>query len=413
MTKRRKSSSVGTTQSKKRRTSTQSKRGTKKKMDSHICTDWDEEGDNTSQDGGWAGIELADPTEAICRTPAVTVESVKPSALFARYDFGPAAFSREPELNIPRADPNSKLRGCLSSIMAASVPGVRSWRSRTRDPRPVLSMIQTVYEMGLFTLSGNVNAEIVPAIRYIFQIMNDLRPNDPKRVASLTRLAEAMMDCQQVQAREILRIYGDLTNQTQTLDRQIRYFFLKHKEAALEHFMSVHHPKCDLDHTRVPPSQQRAHLKSAYITLLASDFGLGAVHAAQSDRFVHGALQEVNTVWRKKGGTKGILQTLKSQPSLPQFVTELCSDINNQSASADRLINREVIFRWAADNMKDMNAHHVFYDEERANEFAFQDPAKPNAENQFQPFLSHRVLLDVLLRMGFVRTIVPARNSAW
>lgn len=38
------------------------------------------------------------------------------------------------------------------------------------------------------------------------------------------------------------------------------------------------------------------------------------------------------------------------------------------------------------------NAHLVFYDEERFHEFRGQDPERPDAGNEFQPFLSCQAL---------------------
>jgi hypothetical protein len=297
----------------------------------------------------------------------------------------------------------ANLSSKLASIMTDSVKGVAGMRSQTRDARPVLDMISGIYQSGLSTMSSTINAEIVPALRYIFHVANGLKPKDVKRVAMLQRIADAMMDCQQVQAREILRIYGDLTCQSQTLETQIHYFLLKQKEDALDRFITQIHVGCDLDHTKTGPGKQRAHLKSAYIDMLGKDFGLEAVEAAKEDRFLNEARHELETgVWAGVG-VKVIMKRLKNELSLPIFVGYLLADINNQSKGAERLINRECIFEWVKKNMSKDEAHRVFYDEDRAADYAGQTPAKPLEENKYQPFLSQKLLLQMLLTIGFIQ----------
>lgn len=86
---------------------------------------------------------------------------------------------------------------------------------------------------------------------------------------------------------------------------------------------------------------------------------------------------------------QAIFLMLKKHLNLPQFIRYLLADINNQvctqtanvryvsltprqSDNADRLINRDVIFRWVQEHMSGDDAHLVFYDEERASDFADQ-----------------------------------------
>ena len=57
-----------------------------------------------------------------------------------------------------------------------------------------------------------------------------------------------------------------------------------------------------------------------------------------------------------------------------------------------------MIFAWVQNNLSAEAAHAVFYDEERADEYAEQDPKAPTEENQYQPFLSYRVLVDILVK---------------
>ena len=105
--------------------------------------------------------------------------------------------------------------------------------------------------------------QVIPAFRYIIDFLTKFPAKDPKRVTITETLAEACTNCQQVQAREILRVYSDLTAQTATFERQLLYSLVRQKEAALDRYISRHFADtCDLDHTRVRPYQQRAHLYS-------------------------------------------------------------------------------------------------------------------------------------------------------
>merc|ERR1712151_1081676 len=90
-----------------------------------------------------------------------------------------------------------------------------------------------------------LNLLIIPAMEHIFRQMASLPANDGKRVDCLSTLAYACQDCQQVQAREILRIYGDLTSQNATLEAQLKYSLVRAKEVALNCYISQRHPRCD------------------------------------------------------------------------------------------------------------------------------------------------------------------------
>ena len=48
-------------------------------------------------------------------------------------------------------------------------------------------------------------------------------------------------------------------------------------------------------------------------------------------------------------------------------------------------------------------AHHVFYDEDRAEDYKGLDPDKPKDENCYEPFLSPTFLTEILTKMGIVK----------
>lgn len=375
------------------------------------AVDWGDDGDNDAGgdgDGGWGGtalVEAGEEENTEMTPPAAKAEAPGKAHLVVNYKFAPQAFGKIQQQAIPKVT-GQDLSGKISSIFSISVKGVKAMKSQTRDGRPVLHILQSVYRGGLskFGSSDPVNQQVIPALRFSIAAMAQLKTKDPTRVAVLGRLARAAEDCQQVQAREILRVYGDLTCQTQTLESQVHYFLLKQKEDALDRFITRYHLDCDKSHTQLKgkPWKQRAHLKSAYMVLLGEKYGLEGVDAAQRDELVTQAKEEVqNGTWADQGITL-VLALLKKSLDLPMFVSYLLADINNQSKTAERCINRDVIFAWAKKHMSTEDAHLVFYDEERASHYADQDPDHPKEANKFQPFLSTRLLLKILVQMAFI-----------
>merc|ERR1719436_1359760 len=153
--------------------------------------------------------------------------------------------------NVPEDSPlEANLEGRITQMVTDSVVGVGAMRGQ-RGERLVTEMMTSWYTQGLFMHGppeSPVNSLVIPAAQHIFALMAGLPPQHPKRVDCLTTLALACQDCQQVQAREILRIFGDLTSQNATLEEQLKYSLVRGKEAALNSLISRRHPKCDLDH---------------------------------------------------------------------------------------------------------------------------------------------------------------------
>lgn len=294
-----------------------------------------------------------------------------------------------------------ELSAKVPAILSASYPKANTIKGE-RGAKTACQMIQAAYSNGLFTLgdmNSPVNKQIRPALKFIFHTANRMKPKDPKRVAMCRALAEACLDCQQVQAREILRVFGELTNQNATLNGQILFFFAKQKEEALYRVITEQHPRCDESYKTVGSGGQRAHLKSAYLVLLGEGFGMQNVKAAQADRFLSQAQPFVKL-------TRAQLIERITQYCCPErLVRELLADINNQKAGAERLISRKCIFDWVKKNMSQEDAFRVFYDEDRADEFKGMEPEKPTDENQYEPFLSPVVLTDILVKMNIVRRV--------
>lgn len=316
------------------------------------------------------------------------------------YEFGNEVFKpmTKPEVQEEKFIKNTKF---IKPLFEKTVLGFAKLRGQ-RGQMTVYDMIVRCYNEGLFTLSGSINRLIIPAIKYILNEINKLKKDNPKRKTVLTELADAFQDCQQVQARVILKLYSDLTNQLQTFEKQILYLFMGQKSQSLNEFITIFHADCDLDHTKVRPSKQRDHLYSAYLDMVGGELGMEGIDAAREDRFLGETISDIRTgVW--EGVSREIiLKAIKNRIYLKQFVEYVLADINCQSDNADRLIDRDLVFKWVDENIKE-DKMRVFYNEERTEEYKLQDPSKPLEKNKYQPFLSLEFLVKMLEKMEYVK----------
>lgn len=362
-----------------------------------------------STDTSQAGLDAASSSKASPRSACVATPQAKRTDNIHTVEyvasdlvFGSAAFGQlRHDSVVPEMQSSSSRSSALNikKMVEASVPDVKRMMGE-RDRKYVTQMLTDCYHQGLFTHGGPtspVNSQVIPAMHYIFGELDKRPANDGLRVKYLTELAYACQDCQQVQAREILRIFADLTSQNDTFEGQLKYSLVRQKEAALSMYITRHHKKCDEDHVRAHPWQQRAHLISGYVELIGDQFGLDGVTAAKSDRFLGQVQSEIGRL-----RAKDVIEELKRDMSPKEWLQTLLADINNQTSGSERLINRDCIFKWVEANMGGDAAHSVFYDEERAEEFEDLDPKMPTDENRYQPFLSPKVLVDMLLNAGMV-----------
>ena len=346
------------------------------------------------------------------------------------YEYGPAAFEcLERPQNVGQCG-NLSASLPVKSIVEISYPEARNLKGQ-RGQVKVTDMLNNIYQNGLFMFgdsSSTLNKEIIPALQHIFHEMNALRHDDRKRVSIIQQLVEACLDCQQVQARTIQKIYADLTSQSLTFEQQLKYSLIPQKEASLNILITNYHggpggvgkpqgnqtPYCDLDHTMVSAEHQRAHLFSGYVVILGEAFGFEGQTEAQNDRFLHDTLRNIQFSHREDDSSnvpnklsnqkiKSITAELKDNMSVSDWITSLIADINNQSDDADRIIDRQCIFEWATKNMEGAFKFKIFYDESRADEFKHMNPNQPTDENIYQPFLSPSVLIEILEKAKLIQ----------
>jgi len=369
--------------------------------------------------------------------------------LAAQYSFGPNAFGPMQQHSAPGHDKNARalllpdLSSSVKSIVESSMPEARHLRGE-RGNKPVTTMLTDIYRSGLFMHgppTSSVNRTIVPAFRYILSQLERWDAQDARRRSMVRSLVEACQDCQQVQARTILRMYGDLTCQSETWETQLRYSLVPYKEAAMQILVSKYHShSCDYDHRRVTPERQRAHLWSGYVVLVGEALGLDGVGTAKGDRFLNGSLDVIRNVHCQRqatsmrtlrglcgtvrgnvsggfggGGGSGrsgvddealkqtLLKELTQNLSVQEWLTGLLCDINNQSTNADRTMDRSCVFKWAAANMDGDFKYRIFYDDTRAEEYSDLDPKVPNDDSKYEPFFSPIVLVEMLVKAGMLQ----------
>lgn len=147
------------------------------------------------------------------------------------------------------------------------------------------------------------------------------------------------------------------------------------------------------------------------VSLIGNQFGLDGIQAANGDRFKAQSLNSIRGVHSgqlrsTRGGDRPLQQFLINELSkslcVKEWLSNLIGDINNQSANADRIIDRSCIFEWASKNMEGDFKHLIFYDEDRAEEYSDLDPKEPAQENQYEPFLSPVVLIKMLVKAGIL-----------
>lgn len=350
------------------------------------------------------------------------------SYLATQHSFGSNAFGALQMNHITTAtnnNPNEDLSNSIADIVLSSVPVARDIVGE-RGKKTVTKMLVDIYHRGLFmhgSPTSNINQTIIPAFRHVVGELNKMDAKDTKRVDMVHNLVDACQDCQQVQARSILRMYSDLTCKTQTLESQLKYSLVRSKEAALQILITkFHSPACDHDHTMVGPERQRAHLWSGYVALIGDQFGLDGIEAAKGDRFLNESLAVIRNVHlhgysssisssmlmsNDDGGSlkQSIMDELTQSLCVKEWLSDLIGDINNQSANADRMIDRSCIFSWASANTslnEDLN-HRIFFDETRAEEYSDLDPKEPTNENKYEPFFSPKVLVEMLVKMQLLK----------
>ena len=125
---------------------------------------------------------------------------------------------------------------------------------------------------------------------------------------------------------------------------------------------------------------------------------------------LHGYSSSISSSMLSNGDSslkQSIMDELTSSLCVKEWLTDLIGDINNQSPNADRVIDRACIFSWATKNtsLNDDFPHRIFYDESRIEEYKDLDPCRPTKDNEYEPFFSPKVLVELLVKMQLLKQI--------
>ena len=217
------------------------------------------------------------------------------------------------------------------------------------------------------------------------------RPANPM----LLRLCEAFQSCMAEQGRVIDALYGQLSGRDATFRDQVLALVDVHKALAMEStvqaFLSSH------------GGHQAPHVLSAYLREVGRELGLRGVAASATDPNATMAVDK-----------PAVLRAFRERFSVDEVAAALVADVNQQSPDAERVIDRDALAKWAAATAEAttgqqgggggggggaavFDAHSIYYDDERAGDFANLTVSKPNEANEFQPFLSPRVAMEILI----------------
>jgi len=274
----------------------------------------------------------------------------------------------------------------VNDLLIKHVPGVEFMLDRCGET-PVSYFIWMTYMHGLPIYRGNlpVQQHTIDGIRAIFQYAATDHPLGPM---ALKRLAEAYQSCQAEQGRTIDSLYGKISGRDATLQDQVLTLVDDYKALTMEGVVNHLNPDAagmDDDY----PSRQIPHITSAYLEAVGKELGMRGVDAATSDM---NRPQVTDLHLRAK-----ILDAFKAHFSLKDLLGAIVSDVNQQAADAERVIDRELLMKWSASAGADgtFDAHSIFYDAERSNDY----DGAPKEENMYQPFLTHKVVSRILVRL--------------
>ena len=278
----------------------------------------------------------------------------------------------------------------VKDLLCKYVPNINELYDR-RHTCLVTDLILKTYSNGL-PLYNNVPAikeHTKHSMQYIFYALDSKEMNyseNDKRV-HLKRLAEAFTSCQAGQARELDAVYGSLIGRSLDLRGQVLSLVDEQKQRVLDMVARKIHPDA---WESMDPMRQAPHIESAYVQLFGRRLGLRGTGGAAADYCMASVSKTEATRAEKE---------FKKMFSVEETLDSIVMDVNQQSKDADRIISREDLSKWAGDASENggFDSWSIFYDEENVDDYP--EDAKPTDENMYQPFLSKKVALDLLLKL--------------
>lgn len=278
----------------------------------------------------------------------------------------------------------------IQEMLAKYVPNINELYDR-RHTCPVTTLIIKTYNNGLPLYEGvpAIKEHTKHAIRYIFDTLGDKEQghSDNEKRVCLRRLAEAFTSCQAGQARELDAVYGGLIGRSLDLRGQVLSVVDEQKQRVLDMVTQKLHPDA---WTSMDPTHQAPHIESAYTQLFGQQLGLRGTGGAGADYCMAAVpLREAAKA------EKEFRKLFSAEETLETIV----QDVNQQSKDADRAISRKDLSKWAGDASVNggFDPYSIFYDEDNKDDYP--DDTKPSEENKYQPFISKKVALNMLLKL--------------
>lgn len=250
---------------------------------------------------------------------------------------------------------------------------------------PILQFIVGTYTSGLPALRGSpeVLAHNIKAMRTIFARVREMEEADAK--SHLTRLCDAFTACQAVQGRVIDSIYGQLTGRDRGLKDQLLTLVDEQKQRVLDEVTILLNPGCE-QVSDAQPGKQIPHIQNGYRRVVGEQLGLRGLAQALADFNA----PAISTKHASKVASK-----FRELFSMQELLHSVVGDVNQQSAQAERYIDRAALATWANGEGKNkgFDPYRIFFNEDEADKY---NDAKPTEENTYQPFLHPEVALDIL-----------------
>ena len=276
----------------------------------------------------------------------------------------------------------------LVDFVAGYVPNVHTMYDHSHTS--VARLIPRAYREGLpiFYSMPKLKAHLKHAMQFIFAALYHGEANEPTKRRYVTRLCEAFTSCQPEQARVIDATYGALSGRNMGVKEQVLALVDDQKQRVLDQVVLVIHPEAQS--TRVP-TLQVPHLESAYSQGVGSVLGLRSMPGAAADAD-HCKSSVSESELRK------VVATFRELFSVEDLLEAVVSDVNQQDDDADRLISRDELAAWAGDPTVNngFESYTIYYDEDRKEDY---NDTKPLEKNEYQPFLSKKVVLNLLTKM--------------
>mmetsp|Transcript_27029 Transcript_27029/g.62298 ORF Transcript_27029/g.62298 Transcript_27029/m.62298 type:complete len:588 (+) Transcript_27029:26-1789(+) len=312
----------------------------------------------------------------MAQAPAVHIDAIKDVLL------SPASCTEKDQTAAPETIPDMT-DAAIRKIVQENVPNVETMLDRTQS-RPALDYVIMSYHGGLPIHKGNptVQKHLIYAMHAIFASMEKLPAGD--RARHLLRLLEAYQSCQAEQGRIIDTIYGMITGREKSFKDQVLVLVDNQKQLTLDTVTNTLNPDA-WKTSDAHPSRQVPHIQSAYRAVVGPKLGLRGVSAAKSD--FNAPSLDAHTV-------SEVERVFRQEFSVEALADALVGDVNQPGEGAERVISRQLLCEWAGEHSRPgFQPHSIYYDEDNAADYG---EAKPDATQEYQPFLSRKVALQIL-----------------